>query len=144
MEKKRHCIKNVLLSGLDQKILYLSPTYAGSVHDKVIADEQDFQFQRTIDLLQDTGFQGFKPKSANIIQPIKKPKGKELTDEQKAQNRDKSKIRVLVEHSIRGFKIWRIAKDLTRTWRVELRDYNILIPCGLHNFRLRVRGKIKP
>lgn len=67
MAKKRHCVKNVLISGDDQKVLYLSPTYSGSVHDKAIADEQDFQFQRTIDLLQDTGFQGLKPKNANII-----------------------------------------------------------------------------
>jgi len=69
----------------------------------------------TIDLLQDSGFQGFKPKNTNIIQPLKKPKGKELTDEQKQQNKDKSKIRVVVEHSIRGVKIWRIAKDVCRT-----------------------------
>lgn len=79
MVKKRHCVKNVLISGDDQKIIYLGPTYSGSVHDKTIADEQDFQFQRTIDLLQDSGFQGFKPKNVNIIQPLKKPKGKELT-----------------------------------------------------------------
>jgi hypothetical protein len=75
-------------------------------------------------------------------QPLKKPKGKELTTEQKEQNKDKSKIRVVVEHSIRGLKIWRIAKDLCRTWRTDLRDYNIFIPCGLHNFRLRVRGRL--
>lgn len=144
MEKKRHCVKNVVLSGLDQKILYLSPTYTGAVHDKTIADEQDFQFQRTIDLLQDTGFQGFKPENTNIIQPVKKPKGKELSEEQKEMNKGKSQIRVIVEHSIRGFKIWRIAKDVSRTWRVDLRDYNILIPCGLHNLRLRLRGRLKP
>lgn len=134
----------MLISGTDEKIIYLSPTYSGSVHDKTIADEQDIQFQRTIDLLQDTGFQGFKPQNANIIQPLKKPKGKELTDEQKVQNKAKSKFRVVVEHSIRGVKIWRIAKDVCRTWRFEQRDYNIFIPCGLHNFRLRMRGKIKP
>ena len=144
MVKKRHCVKNVLISGDDQKIIYLGPTYSGSVHDKTIADEQDFQFQRTIDLLQDSGFQGFKPKNVNIIQPLKKPKGKELTSEQKEQNKDKSKIRVVVEHSIRGLKIWRIAKEVSRTWRFDLRDYNIFIPCGLHNFRLRIRGRLSP
>jgi hypothetical protein len=132
----------VLISGDDQKILYLSPTYSGSVHDKTIADEQDFQFQRTIDLLQDSGFQGFKPQNANIIQPLKKPKGKELTDEQKKLNKAKSKVRVVVEHSIRGAKIWRIAKDVCRTWKIDQRDYNIFISCGLHNFRLRARGRI--
>lgn len=142
MVKKRHCVKNVLIAGDAQRILYLSPTYSGSVHDKTIADEQDLQFQRTIDLLQDSGFQGFKPQNANIVQPLKKPKGKELTDEQKEQNKAKSKIRVVVEHSIRGLKIWRIAKDVSRTWRVDLRDYHIFIPCGLHNFRLRARGSL--
>ena len=138
--KKRHVVKNVLISGTDERILYVSPTYPGSVHDKTIADEQDIEFQRTIDLLQDTGFQGYKPKNANIIQPLKKPKGKELSQEQKDQNKAKSIKRVVVEHSIRGFKIWRVAKDVCRNWTVELRDYYIFISCGLHNFRLRQRG----
>ena len=141
--KKRHCVKNVLISDEKQRILYLSPTYCGSVHDKKIADEQDIEFQRTIDLLQDTGFQGYKPKNAHIIQPLKKPKGKELTPEQKEGNKSKSKVRVVVEHSIRGFKIWRIAKDVSRTWKSDLRDYHIFIACGLHNFRLRLRGNLK-
>jgi DDE superfamily endonuclease len=141
--KKRHCVKNVLISDDKQRVLYLSPTYCGSVHDKTIADEQDFQFQRTIDLLQDTGFQGFKPKNANIIQPLKKPKGKELTPEQKESNKGKSKIRVVVEHSIRGVKIWRMAKDVCRTWKHGLRDYQIFIACGLHNFRLRARVTVQ-
>lgn len=137
-------MKNVLLAADDRKILYLSPTYPGSAHDKAIADEQDIEFQRTIELLQDTGFQGYKPKNAVVVQPMKKPKGKELTDEQKKANAAKSKVRVVVEHSIRGFKIWRIAKDVSRTWRVEARDYAILIACGMHNFRLRTRDKLKP
>lgn len=96
VKKKRHCIKNVLICGQDQKIFYLSQTYCGSVHDKTIADESEIEFQRTV-----------------------------------------------IEHSIRGLKIWRIAKDLCRTWRTELRDYFILIACGLHNFRLSVRSKLK-
>jgi hypothetical protein len=29
---------------------------------------------------------------------------------------------------------------VSRTWRVDLRDCHIFIPCGLHNFRLRARG----
>lgn len=46
--KKRHCGKNVLISDDDQKIIYLSLSYSGSAHDKTIADEQNFQFHRTI------------------------------------------------------------------------------------------------
>lgn len=59
-------------------ILFLSPTYCGSVHDKTIADEQDFQFNRVITLLQDTGFQGYKPENAIIIQPEKNREIKNL------------------------------------------------------------------
>jgi len=81
--KKSHTIKNVLLAGKHKKILYLSQTYEGSVHDKKIADEAEIEFEKTIELLQDSGFQGFTPTNATIIMPEKKPKGKELTPYQK-------------------------------------------------------------
>lgn len=139
MVKKRHCIKNIILATKKRKIVFLSPTYEGSVHDKKIAQEQDFQFKKMITLLQDTGFQGYAPKNAHIVQPIKKPKGKKLTDEQKVQNTLKSKKRIYVEHAIRGFKIWRIAKDICRTWLCDTRDDFIYITCGLHNFKIKCR-----
>lgn len=132
----------MVICGADREILFLSPTYSGSVHDKAIADEQGFEFKKIVSLLQDTGFQGFKPENTEIVQPVKKPRGKDLTEVQKQGNKAKSKVRVLVEHSIRGFKIWRVAKDVCRTWKVDLRDYNVLIPCGLHNYRLRQRRKV--
>jgi hypothetical protein len=122
--------------------LYLSPTYPGSVHDKTIADEQDIVFQRTIQLLQDTGFQGYKPKNALIIQPLKKPKGKELTEDQKKENQAKSSQRVVVEHAIGGAKIWRVAKEVCRSWVHDTRDYFMSIACALHNFRLKCRKLI--
>lgn len=137
--KKRHCVKNVLLARTDRWIVYLSATYSGSVHDKVIADEQDIEFQRTIQLLQDTGFQGYQPKNAKVIQPMKKPKGKELTQEQKQENRAKSSERVVIEHAIGAVKIWRIVKEVCRSWIFETRDYYMAIACALHNFRLKCR-----
>lgn len=109
------------------------------MHDKAIADEQDIEFQRTIQLLQDTGFQGYHPRNAEVVQPMKKPKGKELTQEQKQQNRAKSSERVIVEHAIGGAKIWRIAKEVCRSWIMDTRDYFMCIACALHNFRLKCR-----
>ena len=88
--KKSHTIKNVLIAAKDKRILFLSHTYAGSVHDKKIADEADIAFEQAITLLQDTGFQGFQPTNATIIQPVKKPRGKELTQEQKQENKKKA------------------------------------------------------
>ena len=48
--KKSHTIKNILLAGKHKKILYLSHTYEGSVHDKKIADEAEIEFEQTVTL----------------------------------------------------------------------------------------------
>jgi hypothetical protein len=43
--------------------------------------------------------------------PKKKPRGKELTDEEKAKNKVISSIRVRIEHVIGGIKRMRITTD---------------------------------
>ena len=53
-------------------------------------------------LYQDTGFQGFKLSGVTIIQPKKRPKGGQLTAQEKATNRNISSIRIRVEHAIGG------------------------------------------
>ena len=133
-------IKNVLLAAVNKRILYLSDTYEGSVHDKKIADEADFHFEQTVELWQDTGFQGFKPANTTIVQPVKKPKGKELNQEQKQENKRKASTRVLVEHAINQVKVWRIVKDKIRSYRHQLRDEVMLIACGLSNYKIKLKS----
>lgn len=82
----------------------MSETYEGSVDDKSICDEEFTAFPIGIKLHQDTGFQGHLPKGVEVIQPLKKPKGKQLTAEQKQDNKAKSSMRVVVEHAIGGLK----------------------------------------
>jgi len=137
--KKSHTIKNVVLASGQKKILYLSQTYEGSVHDKKIADEAEIEFETTIELLQDSGFQGFCPQKATVAMPEKKPKGMDLTDEQKQENKRKAAQRVVVEHAIGGIKNWRIVKDKIRSHRHKLRDQVMLIACGLHNFKIKLK-----
>lgn len=136
-EKKAHTIKNVLLCGKHKKVIYLSQTYEGSVHDKKIADETEIEFEKTIELLQDSGFQGYSPKNALVVMPVKKPKGGELTNAQKQENKTKASQRVLIEHAIGEVKLWRIVKDKIRSYRHILRDEVMLIACGLHNFKIK-------
>ncbi len=118
------------------RILYLSETYEGSLHDKSICDEEFTPFPNGIKLHQDTGFQGHWHKGVEVIQPLKKPKGKELTQEQKQANKDKAAVRVVVEHAIGRVKICRIVKDKIRLWKPQLKDKIMQLCCGLHNFRL--------
>ncbi len=125
-----------MISNLDEKILYLSDTYEGSVHDKKICDEEPFEFKQEIELLQDLGYQGHAPKNAVIQMPVKSSKYKQLTEEEKKDNKVKSSRRVIIEHAISGIKRCRIVKDTFRYRRYGYDDLVMELACGLHNLRV--------
>ena len=103
-KKKQHTVKNNLLITADSKVVLLTPSYEGRMHDKRIADRTDYFLPYGSYLYQDSGFQGFSVAGVNIIQPTKKPKGRDLTVEERAKNREISSIRIRVEHAISGIK----------------------------------------
>ena len=126
--------------------LYLATAYAqqyvpggDTADNKKIADEAAFTLPEGSLLYQDTGFQGFALEGTTIFQPKKKPRGAELTADEKAQNRLISRIRVRVEHAIDGVKRYRIVKDQLRVRKDNFRDRAMETCCGLHNFRLNFR-----
>jgi len=139
-KKKRHTVKNNVLVNAQGEIVLLTPTCEGKKHDKLVADEAAFTLPADSILYQDTGFQGFALADTTICQPKKKPRGGELTAEEKAKNRQISRTRVRVEHAINGVKRYRIVKDQLRNWKAYFRDQVMAICCGLHNFRLRFRS----
>ena len=113
--KKAHTVKNVVVGGITtRKLNYLSQTYEGKRHDKKIVDKENPILPKGVSLYKDTGFQGYEPGDITTFQPQKKPKGRELTAEQKEQNTFISRIRIVIEHIINGVKRCRIVKDLFR------------------------------
>jgi len=90
-------------------------------------------------LLKDTGFQGFEPAHVVTYQPKKKPRGHELSAEDKAENTMIASIRILVEHVIAGVKRCRIVHDVFRNTTAHFDDLVMEIACGLHNFRATLR-----
>ena len=134
--KKTHSIKNNLLCTDNRRIVWLSSTYEGHVHDKKICDEEPLLLPKGIRLWQDTGFIGHRPDGVEICMPKKKPKGKELTTVEKQENRRISGIRIKEEHAIGGMKKCRIVKERFRCHKFGFEDIVILIACGLHNFRI--------
>lgn len=136
-KKKRHTVKNnVITEKQTGKIKGLSPTVDGRMHDKKLADEQAWRFPKDSQLWQDTGFQGYAPDNVTIIQPQKKPRGGELTDQEKAHNTEISKQRITVEHSIGGVKVFRIVHHIFRNIKTDFDDLVMETACGLHNLRL--------
>ena len=93
-------MKNNLIINETGKVVLLTPSFEG----KHIADTVGYCVPQGSTLSQDTGFQGFTLPDINIIQPKKKPKGGERTDEEKEINRKIASIRIRVEHAISGVK----------------------------------------
>jgi len=137
-------LKNLLLINAALRILFLSETHPGSVHDKRIADTTPYPLPTGSHLLQDTGFQAFTLAGVDILQPTKKPRGKELTAEQKAGNREVSRRRVRIEHVNSSVKRCRMLKETIRMWKEGIRDMVMEIGCALHNFRVRVTPSWTP
>ena len=104
-KKKQHTVKNnILIKVSDSKVVFLTPSCEGRIHDKRIADTAAYSPPPGSVLYQDTGFQGFTCPDVKIIQPKKKPKSRDLTPQEKAKNREISSIRIRVEHAIAGIK----------------------------------------
>ncbi len=76
---------------------------------------------------------------ASVMMPNKKPRGKELTAEEKVRNKAISGVRVRVEHAIAGIKQLRITTDKFRNKTDSFNDKAMLISCGLWNYHLKCR-----
>ena len=120
----------------------LRETYPGRIHDKRICDIEEPVCPPEINLFQDTGCQGYQPPGVTIYQPKKKPKGQELTAEEKAENKIISSIWILVEPIISGVKRCRIVQDIFRNTKACLAEQVMEMACGLHHFRTRLRDQL--
>jgi hypothetical protein len=131
-------VKNVLLINATLTILLLSDTYAGSVHDKRMADTTPDPLPAGSRLLQDLGFLAFTLDHVEVIMPTKKPRGRALTRAQKAANRRIARRRVRIEHVNSSIKRCRIVHDTSRLRKAGVRDRVMEVGCALHNFWLRL------
>jgi hypothetical protein len=76
-KKKTHTDKNLLLVNENtKKVVYLSETVEGKMHEKKLADESKISYPKNASLTQDTGFQGYQPKGVLVQQPKKRSEDK--------------------------------------------------------------------
>jgi hypothetical protein len=115
-KKKRTTVKNNLITERRRggKVKYLSEPVEGKRHDTKLTDDEQYAFPEGSELWKDTGFQGYEPENVTTFQPKKKPRGKELTPEEKEENQKLSSERMIVEHHIGGVKRSRIVHDIFR------------------------------
>jgi len=151
-KKKAFTLKTQLVTDGNHHIVAISEAVPGSEHDKKLSDDV-----KTIDRLPDgceadadKGYQGMADQvrlvtirntetgieqlvpRLTVHTPFKKPKGKELTVEQKTFNQQLGAIRVRVEHCIGWAKNWAI---LATRFRCAKSIYTSAMQtiCGLVN-----------
>ena len=109
-KKRRHTRKHLAAVDQCKRVLVLSLAREGKLHDKKFHDEEDIagSIPDEIPIELDLGFLGVDKQYDNIRIPHKKPKGEELTKQQKADNRALSQSRVVCENAFAGVKrAWR-------------------------------------
>ena len=137
-------LQHLLLINATWRIVFLSETAPGSVHDTRMADTTPYPLPAGSQWLHDLGLQGCTLDGVEILQPTKKPRGHELTPEQKADNRAMARRRGRIEHVKSSVKRCRALKETIRMWKEGIRDMVMDIGCALHNFRVRVTPSWTP
>jgi len=115
-KKKRHTLKTEYIVTGHGRITSASPSYPGSHHDLTLRREGP-KLPHDARAYADSAYQGYDKEHPNIDYPYKKPKGGELTSDEKEYNRGLSGFRVRVEHKIGELKRFRVVSDRFRNPR---------------------------
>lgn len=146
-KKKQHTIKNTVMSSPDKCIIFLGRTFSGHNHDYKMLKEElppDLAWFTEINVLVDLGYQGICSDYCGdqIEIPHKKPRKSKknpntsLSDDQKAENKALSKVRIFVENAIGGMKRYNILVQRFRNRVTNFEDHVIGVCAGLWNLTL--------
>jgi hypothetical protein len=109
-KKRRHTLKTQLATDQDGEILTLEAGHRGPQADLKLYEEAPLP--EPIADKPRMGDKGYHSQEhPEITTPHKKPRGGELTEEQKAENKAIARQRIVVEHAIRRVKGFRILRD---------------------------------
>lgn len=109
----------------------------GKIHDFRLFKNSGIKFGELIKVIADKGYQGIAKIHQLSETPIKKPKGKKLTKEQKKYNRELNRLRIVVEHVNRRLKIFKILSDRYRNRHRRFGLRSNLI-AGIYNHELAI------
>jgi DDE superfamily endonuclease len=137
-KQKRHTRKHITGSTRQKRVILVSKAKPGGVHDKrQLAEEPIVEnIPEEVPIEGDLGFQGLQNEYENIHLPHKKPRGKELSEQQKQDNRDFSAQRVKCEHAHAGTKRYNAVASIYRNRVTDFDDHLMLVAAGLWNFYL--------
>jgi len=137
-KKKMHTRKSIMVSDNRKRILILTKQKSGRRHDKKLADKESVfeNIPKDITIYADTAFVGEQHVHKRLYIPQKKPKGRQLSQDEKETNHIISSLRVVVEHAINGTKRYRSVSEKLRNKKAYIDDRFLLLSAGLWNYHI--------
>jgi len=140
-KKKTHTRKNLVACDEKGRILLLSPTDGGRVHDLTCLKKWNIchNIPNQVAIWTDKGFAGLKSLCGNeVMTPHKKPRKSSLAKEKLEENKIISGLRIVVEHAIGGMKRFDCLSQVYRN-RKGQDDRMTSIAAGIWNLHLQTR-----
>ena len=139
--KKGQTVKTLVISNAAKRILFLSNSWVGKVHDFRLLKEEfppEQKWFKKFKVKVDLGYLGIAKEyeCEELMLPQKKPKKAELSEAQKQANRDLASARISVEPRIGGLKRYRILSDRLRCKDFGFYNAALGVCAGLWNFYL--------
>ena len=125
-----------MINGQSGEILFVSEA-KGAVHDFEMYKRSGLRLHDDVLFVGDSGFQGIADIHSFSAIPFKKPKGGELTQEQKEFNRSLAKYRIRIEHVNRRIKRFKIFQQRYRN-KQQRHFIRFMLICGVYNYELRL------
>ena len=116
-KKKRHTPKTQMLVNLQAGEIIALAFSNGKKHDFQLFKDSDIHVKAETVLEADTGYQGLAQIHTNSLMSKKRSKHHPLTKQERKENREISRKRIFVEHSIRFLKRFRILSECYRNRR---------------------------
>lgn len=138
---KTYSRKNTIVSDEKRRIIFVSPTKDGRLHDLKQVNKSGLleHIPKDIAIWVDKGYQGIEKYLRNdneIMIPRKKKPKKEQSLEEKKENRIISGVRIVIEHAINGIKRFQAISGIYRN-RKGQDDEMIKVCAGLWNLHLQ-------
>lgn len=132
-KKKRHTLKTEIRISSKGRIVHVSKSHPGSVHDFAVF-KQEPPLPPESRAFVDSGYQGIDQIHPNVDFPYKSRKNKPLDEEEKEYNTALSRVRVTVENILGDIKIFKILSDRYRNKRKRY-EIKFKIIAGIVNLK---------
>lgn len=134
-KQREHTLKTQVVFGQKSNQIICLAHSKGKTHDFKLFKNSRTKFHKLLKVIADKGYQGISKIHDLSETPIKKPKGKKLTKDQKKYNRELNRSRIAVEHVNRRLKIFKI---LSYPYRNRHRRFGLRsnLIAGIYNYEL--------